>query len=60
MVQVGGLQELGPSKKAVEGYGQKWEWGETGETELFLFGEGGYYVHPIPKTSWGSGPHDGQ
>lgn len=58
MAQVGGLQELRPSKKVVGEYGQKWEWGETGETELLLFAGGGYYVHPTPRNSRGSGPHD--
>lgn len=55
--QVAVLQELGPNKKAMREYGQKWEWGENDKTELLhLFSGSGYYIKPTLRNSWGSGP----
>ena len=44
-------------KKAVGEYGQKWEWGKTGETELLLvLAGGGYYIYHTLRNSRGLGP----
>lgn len=53
VAQAGGLQALGPSKKVVGEYGQKWEGGETGETELLHFTEVGSVSNPSQGLAGG-------